>query len=582
MLNVLFYHANTATMFKGSTDLIFLGIASLYLKTYINHHRPEISGKINWLIPEQRELTDHELITICIEKNVNLLCTSHYVWNHSVLMSQLGRVYDKLPKDIIIIAGGPSIDANINPEFFEQHPYIKFAIYGSGEVAFADIVTSLITNKKLLTFNTSNAAWFDYEKQKQMVADFKYVPESSISPYCSNEQYLTEMVKKEQSAGATIVLPYELTRGCPYECTFCDWNAGLSTKVSRRKNSYKDEINLFQKLKVTNLFLSDANVGQYEEDVDLVAYLAKKNIEENANFKIDGNFSKLRKENNLKIYHLMGKGNLLHEHIGFTISVQDINNEVLKNINRPDVGWPTHLNIINELKTNYPNAISNVQIIQGLPGQTVTSWRETLREIARSNCRFVIFIHELLPTSPAARDDSYQEKFNFSYSLAERVTSGETFHSIFAESCVSFNKEDFIDMSLLSSIYGVVNFLKFKLSDYNIVDLIDTEHLVDQFIGSNQYRILKENLYNNWIIHNKFYYTVDSDGNPWPSDGPMNRSACLFNTEVISNWVEDLGFSKFFTWYMNTYNFKDRRINDKLNEEHACLWNVIYKDKNNG
>ena len=110
---------------------------------------------------------------------------------------------------------------------------------------------------------------------------------------------------------------------------FCDWNSGLTNKTTRRKGTYEDEIDLFYDLGIKGIYLADANVGQYEEDIDMVAYLAKKNIEEGAEFRTDGNFSKLRKENNLKIYHLLARGNLITDNAGFIISVQDTNEDVL-------------------------------------------------------------------------------------------------------------------------------------------------------------------------------------------------------------------------------------------------------------
>ena len=160
---------------------------------------------------------------------------------------------------------------------------------------------------------------------------------------CSSDlkELLQEIVQYEFDNNFDISLPYELTRGCPYSCTFCDWNGGLSTKVSRRKLTYQDEIDLFQELGIKNIFLADANVGQYDEDVDMVAYFAKKNIEENANFKVFGNLSKLRIENNKKIYNLLLESDLVDQTTGYELifSIQDIDEQVLKNIDRPDVGW---------------------------------------------------------------------------------------------------------------------------------------------------------------------------------------------------------------------------------------------------
>lgn len=505
MVKVLFYHANDI-LTENTEPILFLGIAALYLKTYIDTTHPDISNQIDWLLPIQQRLSDDELVEYCNTVKPDIICSSHYIWNHSFLLEQLGCIRHRIHDNITVVAGGPSIDVNIDPNFFAKYPFIDYAVYGAGEVAFADLIISIVKHKKLIAFNTSNIAWVDEKKQQSVIANFNYVPQSKISPFLHNKELFTAMVNDIQAKHVSPVIPYDLTRGCPYSCTFCDWNSGLTNKVSRRKGSYKDEIDFFQKLGITNIYLSDANVGQYQEDIDMIAYFAEKNLNENANFVLDGNYSKLRKENNLKIYHLLGKGNLVSEFAGFTISVQDINPEVLQNIDRPDVGWAEHLQMINELKEAFPNRRSKVQLIQGLPGQTVESWRATLAEISKHELLLQPFISELLPASPAARDTEYQRKFNFKYSTSQRYLSGHIFRGTFPESCVSFTQRDYVKMTMLTIFYSAL--LQFKLQTK---EKFDFELVVDDFLRSNNYQILEDNLYDNWTQHDKFYFSLDPD-----------------------------------------------------------------------
>lgn len=533
MLKILFYHANDTIQLKAADSSLFLGVSALYLKTYIDINYKDVAKNLDWLVPLQHKITDSELVDIINTEQPDVFCTSHYIWNNSFLFEQIERIKDKIPATIKIIVGGPSVDVNINPTFFEQYSFVDYAIYGSGEQAFADLVAALVSNKKLIKFNTSNVAWTDSTNQKQIVADFKYVAQSQVSPFLINKELFTKMVEYEQSLGVSVIVPYDLTRGCPYSCTFCDWNSGLSNKVTRRKGSYVDEIDLFQKLKINNIYLSDANVGQYQEDVDMIAYLAEKNIKEGANFKIDGNFSKLRKENNLKIYHLMGKGNLVTELGGFTFSVQDINPEVLKNIDRPDVGWNVHVDMIREIKNSYPDKNVKMQLIVGLPGQTVLSLRNTLKEVCKERLHLQPFVSELLAASPAALEPKYQNDFNFTYSNSERFHDGHFFKSTFVESCFSFSKYDMAEMVILTTFYCAIMYFREK---FDVIEL-DVESTVDDFLSSIDYQRLLTNLWDNWN-NDKFYYTVNLDGTP------EYRSACqLFGTGAA--WINYVSFLKF-------------------------------------
>lgn len=527
MLKVLFYHAND-TLTHTHETVLFLGIASLCLRTYIETTHPAISDQIEWLLPIQHRLTDQELIDYCNKVKPDLICTSHYIWNHTFLMEQLSRIQTSISHKVKFAVGGPSIDVNIDDDFFKKYAFVDYAVYGAGEHVFADLINSIIEDKPLIAFNTSNVAWFDKNKNKTVIADFKYVPQSKISPFLQCEEMFTSMVKDMQSRNISVIIPYDLTRGCPYSCTFCDWNSGLTNKVSRRKGSYRDEIDLFQKLQIKNIYLSDANVGQYQEDIDMIEYFAEKNINENANFVLDGNYSKLRKENNLKIYHLLGKANLASEYAGFTISVQDINPQILQNIDRPDVGWDEHLAIITELKEAFPNRNSKIQLIQGLPGQTTESWRATLAEVSKHDVQLQPFISELLPASPAARDKEYQQKFNFKYSTSQRYQDGYIFKGNFPESCISFNQRDFVKMTILTIFYSAL--LQFR---HQSKEEFNLEDVVDNFLESNNYYALENNLYNNWTLHDKFYFTVDLDLNS------RDVSACQF---IISSndWSRSL------------------------------------------
>jgi hypothetical protein len=148
-------------------------------------------------------------------------------------------------------------------------------------------------------------------------------------------------------------------------------------------------------------------------------------------------------------------------------------------------------------------------LIQGLPGQTVDSWRNTLREISKHDLMLQIFISELLPASPAARDKSYQEKFKFVYCTSTRFNGDSYFEATFPESCVSFTKKDFVKMTVISHIYSALTLFR----QQSIV-VFDLEKAVDEFLASPMCKLVEENLYNNWVNHNKFYYTTTFDGKP--------------------------------------------------------------------
>ena len=505
-LKILFYHAGGT--FADHTTWLYPAV--LQLKTYIDLFYQDIADQLEWLVPIQKEMSDDELIQYIEQTDVNVLCTSHYLWNHAFLTAQLSRIKNKLKHNVTVVAGGPSIDVNNNHNFFKQYPYIDYAVYGAGEQAFADIVNHLVTNKAMIAFNTSNCAWKNHNTGKPIVADYKFVKMIEISPFVHNKELFSAMVDDAKKKNILIWLPYTLTRGCPYSCTFCDWNSGLGNKVSRRKNTYQQEINLFQQLGVTNIYLSDANVGQYDEDVEMIEYFGQKNLQENAGFHVGGNFSKLKKDNNLKIFHILSRTGLASKTLNF--SIQDTNHEVLKNINRPDVGWDVHLAMANELQKAYPHQVIKGQLIYGLPGQTVATWRQTLEQVTQANILPIIFLNEPLPASPAIYDPEYQNKFKFEYLQSNRIIVNKIYSSLIPKKSSSFDQSDLVHMNLLNSVYFSLAVINLALVEFNL-KRIDISKIVDDYVTTPGYQNLYNNLYHNWTVNNNFYYTIDYSGN---------------------------------------------------------------------
>jgi radical SAM superfamily enzyme YgiQ (UPF0313 family) len=516
MLNIAFYHKQ----FVGNGNQMHVATSALYLKHYIDTHKPEIAAQLHWEIPVQGSLTDQELIDFCYDNKVDVLCISLFVWNEIYFAQQMSRVRDQLPESITVIAGGPSVSVHSERDWLDQRPWIDYAVYGAGEQAFSDVIEALITHKKLIRFNTSNVAWRDPDQQRVLVADYRVVPEPKVSPYLHCEDLLRDMVEQQQARGISVIMPWQLTRGCPYSCTFCDWNNGLDRKVSRRKGTFRDEIELFYQLGVQQIFITDANFGQYDEDIEIFEYLADVNLERRAGFEITATYSKLRKNNVQKLHHVMGRGKMAHAYVGFAFSVQDLDPQVLINIDRPDVSWQVHRQMIQELQHDYPEVPCSINMIVGLPGQSFASWQRTLIETMNQHCVLLISVNELLPMSPAALDPDYATRFSMKHSTALRWNGHAWQTSAFAESCYSFTQEEMVAMTVLTAFWHALSRARWEIG----CD-VDSEHLMQQVITSEPFQKLCADLYSNWTENKCFYYRIDLYGHAAP-EGKL--TACYF------------------------------------------------------
>lgn len=375
------------------------------IKSWFN--RNAISAdRVNWLesIFCNIKLTFDKIDLIIEKEKPNIICFGLYMWNFN-LYQKIGRYIKTKYPNIILVAGGPEIYAHKDSIFWNDYTWIDVAVYGDGEEAFVSIIDAIACGEvKNDVYNICT---------KSFCAEFKRFKNNDfelISPYLDN---IDDIINAKNQIlnlvpDAEVEINWEFTRGCPYRCSFCDWSSGLHTKISRKKYDWK--VDLF-KLASIGIAVSwiDANIGMFKDDIDVVkyAYSLKKKFQ-NFNFNYN-NFAKLHKKAMYDIIDFVeteepGKAN-------YNIALQDINETVLKNIDRPDISWHEQKEFITKTKTKHKSFQFSPQIIIGLPGQTFETMGYELTEFYNIDTKSIMAsFWSLLPNSPAFSKE-YQEKF---------------------------------------------------------------------------------------------------------------------------------------------------------------------------
>jgi hypothetical protein len=202
----------------------------------------------------------------------------------------------------------------------------------------------------------------------------------------------------------------------------------------------------------------------------------------------------------------MAQGKLVRK--TFNLSIQDTNEEILKNIDRPDVGWDVHVAMANELRQSYPHLLVKAQLIFGLPGQTIESWKNTVANVVEKNIFPIIFFNEPLPSSPAMYDPKYQEQFQFEYGYSNRILNVKKFSSLITKSSNSFSQSDVVHMTVISGMIQAISAIKLTMIDHNL-DIPNVDLLINTLIATPNYQALHNNLLTNWTVNNNFYYTIN-------------------------------------------------------------------------
>ena len=289
---------------------------------------------------------------------------STYIWNKSYNY-QLARQIKAYNPRCTIVFGGPELPIE-RTDIFEQHPYIDVVVKKEGEVAFADLlhhgalptVRGLLLNDLGRVIDTGTAVRMDRLDQ---------IP----SPYTTGvfDQIMAD--NPTVTWNATL----ETNRGCPYQCTFCDWGSLTYNKVKQF-----DLARVFAEIEWMGLHecdwmsVTDANFGMFMARDDLII---EKVIETQDRFGYPRRMGlSWAKNQRADVVKLAKKLTARGFNNGLTLSVQSLDDHVLSEIKRKNL----EINKLNEVfdLCAREGITVNTELILGLPGETVLSWRRNV------------------------------------------------------------------------------------------------------------------------------------------------------------------------------------------------------------
>jgi putative methyltransferase len=303
----------------------------------------------------------------------DVVAFSTYVWNHRYNY-KLARLVKTLNPNCLIVFGGPE-PAIEDPELFEKEPFMDLVIKMEGEMTFRNIledhgsdythIPGLLINSPTGLINTGDP---------KRINDLDEVP----SPYLTGIFDRVMAENPEVIWNATL----ETNRGCPYQCTFCDWGSLTYNKVKKFElQRVYDELDWIGK-HCGFVTITDANFGMFVERDNMIV---DKLIDVQKRWgKLESFSMTWAKNQKNEVVDIVKK--LIDESPNFgqglTVSVQSMDNDVLENIKRRNLDQHK----IDEIfalcdKNNIP---VYTELILGLPGETVESWKEAFWKIFRA------------------------------------------------------------------------------------------------------------------------------------------------------------------------------------------------------
>jgi tRNA A37 methylthiotransferase MiaB len=303
----------------------------------------------------------------------HVVAFSTYVWNHQYNYT-LARLVKERNPNCLIVFGGPE-PAISDPGIFVKEPYMDLVVCFEGEITFQRVLRS---------FETKN--WQDIPGlliNRQGVAlstgDAKRIEGLAEIP----SPYLTGVFDRimEQNPQVEWNSTLETNRGCPFQCTFCDWGSLTYNKVKHfGLERVFDELEWMARNRCGFISITDANFGMFPERDNLIA---DKIIEVQEKYGYPKTFSVAWAKNQKReVVDIVKK--LLDApgfNQGLTLSVQSLDVGVLENIRRKNMEM-NRLEEVFEL-CEQRNIPTYTELILGLPGESLDTWKNNFWRLFR-------------------------------------------------------------------------------------------------------------------------------------------------------------------------------------------------------
>ena len=420
------------------------------------------------------------------KQDADIYAFSSYLWSHMAIMAVAEEIKRRNPKRIVVL-GGPHLDITHNRvDWFFRNKFVDAICEPTsyGEWFMNDLLDQYVEGDvdwKQVSFSIFKTGRGKTPNKR----DFKF-PGPLIE---GNEDILFKCKDIALERDVPLVLPIELTRGCPYACVFCEWGGGIGTKVVRKDmEDIISDLNWIPQIGIEQVQILDANYGIYPEDEDV-----SKHIEEIKNtydlprhVEIYG-MTKNKQERRWATIEPLARCKVVDR---YKLSLQTLNDKVLENIKRKDIERHEDFAFAKYLFETY-GVRSDFEFMMGLPGYTRKDFYDEVDIQYEHGYNLERYLWLFLPDSPAY-DPEYVKKFNIK---TEKVCIGKSRMNSYAFDDISLFQDYHIssDPKFLSDVEFVVeadgytreDFTEFFFMNYWILNNVELITFTDDIVRHN-------------------------------------------------------------------------------------------------
>lgn len=345
------------------------------------------------------------------ESPPDILGLSNYAWCHNIGLEFFNMLKLKNPNALTVF-GGPNfpMDMDDQKKFMKRCSQVDVYVPIEGEVGFSNIVqlalsvdSKLELQKKIfekpiegcITRNFNGDLQYDNPIMRTSKLD------TISSPYTSG------ILDKFFNGKLTPMV--QTNRGCPFTCTFCVDGSDTVQKVNQfSMERVKNELYYIGQHVPKNihaLHFSDLNFGMFPRDLEVCDVINE--IKEKYHYptKILTTTGKNKKERIIEsIKRLDGT-------ISIGMSVQSMDEQVLKNVRRENISVDSMLALLPSIKES--GLLSTSEVILGLPGDTYKTHLETIKKLIQANLDVITVYTCMLLDGSEMSTPHQRKKWNF-------------------------------------------------------------------------------------------------------------------------------------------------------------------------
>ena len=402
---------------------------------------------------------------------------SNYMWSDELNLKVSEFVKRDSPRNYTV-HGGPSTPSyeEACDEFMCKYSSVDVAVHGEGELAIGELLEQLDRDddgRISPAAGMSDVAGLTYRLGAGAKAELLRTaprarmrePDAIPSPYAEGifDAY-------EGRIEAAIV---ETNRGCPFQCTFCDWGSATAQKVSRfEMDRVRGEIEWVGRNEVPVIWVADANFGMLKRDLEIAECIVETKRKYGFPQEVVVNYTKNANERLAEIIRVFSEGGIIGQGI---ISIQTSDEATLDVIKRKNIKTEKYDELIRIFAAQGLPLSTDLMI--GLPGITPEAFDNDLQRYIDVDVAVKAYPTQLLPNSPMAHP---------AYMKTYRI---ETDENGFLTSCFSYSETELRQMKQIYELYvatdgyGALRYvLRFLHWEYGVPAMRVLHDLLDQVV----------------------------------------------------------------------------------------------------